>query len=71
MSTRNVTFEKYSALEKHLGISPMSPEAHYAEVAWNEAVRRVAQLFIATRSLPDADLTMACELENLNTGYTE
>lgn len=62
--------ETYDAFEQLLPISPASPEAYYAEIAWNAAVERMAQLVNAAHASGIADwhLTLSEELKNLDTG---
>lgn len=62
--------ETYDAFEQSVNISPSSPEAYYAELAWNSAVARMVQLVDAARDsgIPDWHLTLREELTNLDTG---
>lgn len=60
----------YRELEQSFGISAVSPEAYYAEKAWNAAIREMRRLVHAVHSagLEDWMVTLDSECDGLDTG---
>lgn len=63
----------YAEWEEGQGISPVSPEAYYAEVAWNAALKQALTVTAAALASEGGDAMKALilirtEIEGLQTG---
>lgn len=64
----------YNEWEESQPISPVSPEAYYAELAWNAAAREALRLLKDANYLNDQQdllITLEDELTHLDTGFTK